>query len=68
MSKTVSLTAGVIIGTIVILIAYDVWVFIEPSPADTISEVLLRAASGNPIIPFALGVVFGHLFWPQRQP
>jgi len=31
-----------------------------------VSQVLLEWSVRWPIIPFAIGVVVGHLFWPQR--
>ena len=61
---TKSWTIGILIGVGLTLIAWDVYVFIEPTAGDTISEVLLGSA---PIVHFAFGVVCGHLFWPQRK-
>lgn len=40
----------------------------------TISATLFELASGtgcekaaNPVIPFAIGIIGGHLFWPNRR-
>jgi hypothetical protein len=60
-------TIGILIAIAVILIAWDVYVYVEPSDGDTISEVTLAAAGKHPVIPFAIGVICGHLFWPQRS-
>ena len=52
-----------------VLAGWDVYVAVHPVAGDTISELTLAAAMRHPIIPFALGVVMGHLFWPQyREP
>jgi len=48
------------------LVGWDIYVVTNGSPGATISEIMLVAAKLNPIIPFALGIVAGHLFWPQR--
>jgi hypothetical protein len=48
------------------LVLWDVFVAAEPTPGDTISEVMLRWALRHPVIPFAIGVVCGHVFWGQR--
>lgn len=37
-----------------------------PESGDTISEVTLAFAQRHPALPFSVGVVAGHLFWPQR--
>lgn len=56
------------------LIGWDVYVAveernIEPGKGATISEVTLGFAQRHPIVPFAVGVLCGHLFWPQvRKP
>ena len=49
-----------------ILIGWDVYVAVNGVPGDTISELTLGWAQNHPIIPMAVGVVCGHLFWPQR--
>ena len=51
------------------LIAWDVVVATNRTRDDTISEVTLGFAMRHPIATFAiglsLGIIFGHLFWPQ---
>ncbi len=59
-------TIGILITIGVFLIAWDIWVLIEPTEGDTISAVTLEFAQRHIIIPFAVGVICGHLFWPQR--
>lgn len=67
MMKAKQLTGGVVVGSIVALGAYDVWVFIEAGEPATISQIILSVAMGNPIVPFCFGVLMGHLFWPQDK-
>jgi hypothetical protein len=54
------------------LVAYDVYLAVRWGYEATISYQLLQASRAEPIIPLALGLVLGillgHLFWPQGQP
>ena len=36
-------------------------------PAATISEIFLGVGTGHPLLPFLVGVLMGHLFWPQTR-
>ena len=65
--KTRLVTSAIIIATIVGIIAYDIWVVIEPTPGDTISEVILGFSMRHPFASFASGVLCGHLFWPMAK-
>ena len=60
-------TIAILVVATLLLISWDIWVYLEPTPGDTISEVLLKYARPHPVIPFAFGVLMGHLFWPQRE-
>lgn len=61
-------TISILIAAALLLIGWDVYVAANKDSGDTISEVLLWV-SKHPVLPFALGVVMGHLFWPQyREP
>ena len=56
----------IIIAVVVIVGTWDVFVvLIMGKPEATISAVLLQLTKENPIIAFMLGVVVGHLFWPN---
>lgn len=59
---TKTLTKLVLAATTVGLIGYDVFVAVEPTQDDTISEVINLLAADHPILPFAWGVLTGHLF------
>lgn len=60
----------VVLAAAVVLIAYDVWLCWNGGAKATISWHTYLAACSEPIIPFAigliLGVLAGHLFWPNR--
>lgn len=60
-------TAGVLIAAAVVLIIWDVIVAIRGGNTATISQVLYHAAQAEPVIALALGIVLGHLFWPQAK-
>lgn len=51
-------------------IAYDLWVCLAMTPEQTISAFLLRLSLRWPLLPlaicFGIGVLAGHLFWPQQ--
>lgn len=71
MSKTKKLTIGFMILVGVVIAIYDIWVYSEPTPGDTISEVLLGWSmtfhTVALVIGLAIGFLLGHLFWPQRR-
>ena len=62
---TRKLTLWGLIAFVAILIVYDIAIYITPPSGDTISEVVLGLARQHPVIPFLLGVLGGHLCWPQ---
>lgn len=49
--------------TVAFLIIYDIWIIFKRGYSDTISWTLFAWSKRYPIIPFAIGVVIGHLFW-----
>lgn len=57
-------TSWVIIVVAGLLIGWDVYAALQPGEG-TISAVLLDFARRHPALPFAFGVIMGHLFWPQ---
>ena len=63
---TVKITKYIILAAIVGLIGWDIYVAMTPVKGDTISEIMLTFAMSHPVIPFAFGVLFGHLFWSQK--
>ena len=61
-------TRTFITGTVLLVAAYDMLVIFFGDGSASISRVLLHDATITPIIPFSLGLVVGHLFWPQPPP
>lgn len=62
-SITVAFIVAVTVGSIV----YDVVANAQGGVSATISRVMRAAAMDYPIIPFAVGVLIGHLFWSQGR-
>jgi hypothetical protein len=62
---TKKITSGILIAVSLGLIVWDVFMAGNATHGDTISEIVLNFAFNNPSIPFALGCIMGHLFWPQ---
>jgi hypothetical protein len=63
-------TLLVILAAAALLGVYDVWLFARGGVASTISHQVLAHAREAPILPLAvgliLGILLGHLFWPQH--
>jgi hypothetical protein len=47
---------------VALIFAYEVWSAVNNTTGDTISEMIWKIAK-HPIVPFAFGVLMGHLFW-----
>lgn len=60
-----NITGWLLVGAVGVLALYDIVVAANRQEGDTISEVTLDTAKAHPVVPFTLGVVCGHLFWPQ---
>lgn len=58
-------TIGILAVVTILLIAWDVYAATNKERGDTISEVVLAFARRHPVIPFLMGVLMGHLLWPQ---
>lgn len=61
-------TKVLLVVAVALVIAYDVAVFVIHGVDATISRVALAWARQWPVVPFASGVVCGHLFWSQPAP
>lgn len=59
------ITVAVILAVVLALVLYDVWALYRFGVDATISAITLRAAMAHPVVALAVGVVCGHLFWPQ---
>ena len=61
------LTQIIVLGLVVAVVVYDIVAYSVWGVGATVSRVTLGWASGLPIIALAIGVVIGHLFWPQKE-
>jgi hypothetical protein len=63
-------TLLVLLAALVLLIGYDIYLHAVGGYPATISYRALQAARREPIIPLvvglALGILLGHLYWPQK--
>ena len=63
---TRTITVGILVAVVVLLIVWDVYAYLAGGSQATISRVTLAFAGEHPVVPFLIGVVSGHLFWPQK--
>jgi hypothetical protein len=57
------LTGVVILAAILTLLAYNLVMELNTTRHDTLSDVVESAIARDPMLVFAGGVLFGHLFW-----
>jgi hypothetical protein len=46
---------------------WDVYVIIQAKPGLTVSATMHRWSVAWPILPFLVGVLVGHVFWPASS-
>lgn len=63
--SVINTTAWWLIAVVTLLIGYDIFAVLRWGYHGTISYDVLTAAKAYPVLPFAMGVVCGHLLWPQ---
>jgi hypothetical protein len=65
-----AVTLAVVLGCVLLLVGYDVYLHATGGYRATISHLLLEASRRQPLIPLfiglALGILLGHLYWPQQ--
>lgn len=64
---TRKITIAIIEIVIILLVAWDIYVAIEPTPRDTISKIALDSVTKHPSIAVLIAIVMGHLFWPMAK-
>lgn len=57
----------IFLGLVGGLLVYEVVALANQGDGDTISEIAWEAVTDRPIVPFAVGVVVGHLFWQAAK-
>jgi len=60
-------TQVVLLIVAALLGAYDIWAIATAGYDASISVVVLDWSRRAPVLPFAVGVLAGHLFWPQTD-
>jgi len=53
---------------VVVSIVFDAIMYARQGWEGTISYLVLTRSRRYPIIAFAVGILAGHLFWPQPEP
>lgn len=61
-----NITVWVLVIGAVLVLLFDAWAAQQPG-VDTISAAFSDLARRHPILPFALGVLIGHLLWPNQR-
>lgn len=56
-----------IIGLVVAVAVFDVYIIAEAGKTESISATIIRWSHDYPSIPFLLGFVCGHLFWRMKD-
>lgn len=59
-----SVTAIIMVATLVLLLAWDVYALVKQGGKVTISYIMAATSLKFPLIPFAWGLLTGHFFWP----
>ena len=59
-------TLWVLLSAAAALVGWDIYAAMSPTQP-TISALTLALAHAHPVLPFSLGVIMGHLFWPQVE-
>lgn len=60
------MTAWFMVIFTMIVILFDLYVGTEKGAEMTISRQLLVIGTHYPVLVFIMGLLFGHIFWPQR--
>jgi hypothetical protein len=57
------ITASLIVAVVVLGAIYDIIAAVVGGQESTISVIVWNVSLKHPVIPFAVGVLCGHLFW-----
>lgn len=49
--------------TIIVIYVWDAWAFGTGQPEKSVSTIIKEWARAQPILPFAVGLLVGHIFW-----
>lgn len=51
---------------LIVVWLFDWYAIVKDRPRETVSAMLLEWSQAWPILPLLVGIVIGHLFWPNR--
>jgi hypothetical protein len=63
-----TVTGSLLVAVVVVLVAWDLVAFFTGTSPDTESALILEFAYANFTLPFAIGGLAGHFFWPRAEP
>lgn len=55
----------IFLGLVCGMVVYELVALADKDEGDTISELFWTVSTKRAIVPFALGVLMGHLFWQK---
>ena len=61
------LGVGLLVAALVLIGAWDVYLAISKIDGETPSDIILGFLQRYPVIAAAVGVLLGHLLWPQYR-
>jgi hypothetical protein len=64
MTKKITIT--ILIAVTALVVGWDIYAAINSATGDTVSELLGALATKHMTLPFAIGFISGHLFWPRK--
>ena len=50
---------------LVLLLGWEAWTLANSGAGDTISEIVWNATNATPLVPFLVGGLMGHWFFPK---
>lgn len=66
--KIATFTKWFMVAMILLIAVYDIAALAIGGVDATISHVIgIEGSFDSPLIPFGVGFVMGHLFWPQKR-
>lgn len=60
-------TVNAVLIIVGLALCWEAWTVLNSKPGDTISETVWRATVKQPVIPFLVGFLCGHLFWQSAR-
>jgi len=61
-----NLTIIFIIGLVVVVAIFDIWLIMTKGKFESISAHIIRISKTMPLVTLLLGILLGHLFWSMN--